>query len=151
MDTNTEEQNPILVSPPGPPLLPLRKSVSSLGCRFPIPTMSKGLSTLPSVSVYDSRIQAGVSSSTISERGPRRKFSNVLLFDTSDRKEQQADRNEGFLRKGTCEEESKFPLAVSTIPHLITILTEWLLPKKSHRKEISLKKCICIGVSCSLP
>ena len=57
-----------------------------------------------------------------------------------EREKRQADANHWFLSKGTYEEESKFPRAAGRIPHLITILAEWLRPKKSHRKEISLKK-----------
>lgn len=36
------------------------------------------------------------------------------------------------------------PPAAPRIPHLITTLTAGLPPKKSRRKEISLKKCVCL-------
>lgn len=85
-------------------------------------------------------------SSIISVSGPWRKFLNMLLFHTRERRAIKQTEAHGIY-----EEEPRFPLAALRIPHLVTVFTEWLLPKKSHRKEISLKKCKCTGGNCSLP
>lgn len=125
-------------------------TLSGLQCFYAknVDMVSTGPSTFVS---FDSRTQAGElenngesslicsSSTPEGERGRGRRREN------REREKRQADANHWFLSKGTYEEESKFPRAAGRIPHLITILAEWLRPKKSHRKEISLKKRICIG------